>query len=181
MRSTARGTTGTTKRSVPAAAADFVRKTASASFRPAPMKTLVLRVLFPDAVTQRRLATLLVLVLLVFFVLGTRSFAWHFSPRPPFDKLAHIVVFGAFAALVLLATGARLWWLGPAAVVALGLLDETLQRHTPGRDADLSDVAADLVGALAAVALLHFLRRLYARRLALAATGREPTPPPEGR
>src|SRR5690606_26058017 len=61
------------------------------------------------------------------------------------DKLAHMALFGAQAALLRLA-GLRL---GHAVLfaVALGALDELHQAFVPRRQPDLADLAADAVGA----------------------------------
>ena len=74
------------------------------------------------------------------------------------DKLAHLVVFGALGFLTLRAThgGSRPLAPGPAAaavflVLLWGVLDEVHQFFVPGRDASVRDVVADALGAALAV------------------------------
>ena len=77
---------------------------------------------------------------------------------PPFDKVAHAVVYGGFAALAWVAAGARKHLLPMAVVLVVGLMDETMQYYTPGRHADLADLVADLLGGALALAILVQLR-----------------------
>ena len=117
-------------------------------------------------VSRTRWLCLLLLVTLVaaLLYLGSRPGIEVVIPSPPWDKLAHLVVFGGFAALGWVVLGARSY-LGPVLIVAgIGLVDETLQHFSPGRTADAGDIAADLVGAIIAMLILAALRSQSLRR-----------------
>lgn len=76
------------------------------------------------------------------------------------DKLAHALGFGLLALLILRALADATWRGVTRATLAgcvvltvlYGLKDEWQQMSTPGRSADLMDVAADCAGALGAAA-----------------------------
>ncbi len=96
-------------------------------------------------------------------------------PSPPgslSDKDAHAVAFGLLAAACLfgLTQGRLLAVTGGRAVLAAvlavlyGLTDEWHQSFVPGRTADVFDVAADAVGACAAVLLAWACAILLRRR-----------------
>ncbi len=73
------------------------------------------------------------------------------------DKLVHFTVYGGLAFLLWVGFGQRsaaLVWLS---VVLLGAADETHQLFTPGRDADIRDLAADGLGAACALLFFTFL------------------------
>lgn len=89
---------------------------------------------------------------------------------PPWDKAAHMLVYGGFAGLAWVAAGARRWLLPMAVVLAVGLLDEALQYYTPGRYADVADLVADLVGGALFLAILGRLRSWRLSRLPAGGT-----------
>lgn len=94
------------------------------------------------------------------FYHGAQPYAVGLIPSP-WDKLAHLALFGGIAGLawIMLAargTGAHL--VAVAIAVGIGLLDEAAQSMLPGRSVDMIDIAADVVGAALAVLLLAALR-----------------------
>lgn len=95
---------------------------------------------------------------MLFFVLGTRPEASALMPPAPYDKLAHMMVFGGFAGIAWLIGAGRSVMLPIAIAFVLGCTDELLQSFTPGRDADWHDIVADVVGALMVVGTLQFAR-----------------------
>lgn len=126
-----------------------------------PYRTLLASVVDPTPRLRLVLSIMLVCVLPLFFFLGTRPGAAAVIPPAPFDKLAHMAVFGGFAAIVWVIGAGRSRWLPLLFVLALGCMDEFLQARTPGRDADWHDLVADLTGALLAVAILEVIRRRH--------------------
>jgi VanZ family protein len=95
--------------------------------------------------------------------------------RVPFkDKGVHFLEYGAlafFLTYAVMATWVERGWASYAVVIlmtaGLGLLDELHQGFVPGRNSDLRDLAADTVGAIAAVliyAALRFVRSTLMRR-----------------
>ena len=103
------------------------------------------------------LLLLLTLVTTMLF-LGSRPGIEAAIPVPPWDKLAHLVAFGGFAALAWVVLKGRSWW-GPVAVAAvISVLDEGMQYYSPGRTAAFADMVADLAGAILAVLVLWFLQ-----------------------
>jgi VanZ family protein len=107
----------------------------------------------------RWLCLLLLLTLATtMLLLGSRPGIEAAIPSPPWDKLAHLVAYGGFAALSWVVLKGRTWW-GPVTVaVVIGLLDEGMQYYHPARSADARDLIADLTGALIAVLVLQLLR-----------------------
>jgi VanZ family protein len=94
----------------------------------------------------------------------------------PWDKLAHLGVFGAFAATAWVALGGVAPLadrLAPALALAIGVVDEIAQGFAPGRHVDATDLLADAAGALLAVWLLA---RLRDRRAATRRSARSPAP-----
>jgi VanZ family protein len=79
--------------------------------------------------------------------------------RPPWDKLAHLTLFGAIGGLLWLAAGAQRVALVVALAALLGLIDESAQALAPGRSVDWRDWVMDVLGAAAGV--------MICRRLAL--------------
>lgn len=77
---------------------------------------------------------------------------------PPWDKLAHLVVFAVIGAAAGIASGAkggaRLSW---CILVALtvGTIDEMHQHYLPGRSASWADLLADGMGGFIGGAMLH--------------------------
>jgi VanZ family protein len=82
---------------------------------------------------------------------------------PMWDKLAHLGEYGLFGLLGYMAYArAGRPILGRMAAVALagacvGIADETIQRHIPGRQSSIWDLAADVAGLLLAIGLTHFI------------------------
>ena len=78
---------------------------------------------------------------------------------PPWDKLAHMTLFGGFAALLWVALGAR--WAGAVFVLclAIGAADELVQMQLPGRSPGWDDLLFDAIGAGASLGMLRALRR----------------------
>jgi len=79
--------------------------------------------------------------------------------RPPWDKLAHLTLFGAIGGLLWLAAGAQRVALVVALAALLGLIGESAQALAPGRSVDWRDWVMDVLGAAAGV--------MICRRLAL--------------
>ena len=123
----------------------------------------------PDSL--RRLCLLLLVTLVtVMLYSGHQPGIQAVLLHPPWDKVAHMVVYGCFAGLAWVASGARQRLLALAAVLVIGLMDEAMQYYTPGRTADVMDLVADLAGGALALALLVRLRRWRVARLARAAS-----------
>lgn len=95
---------------------------------------------------------------MLLFVLGTRPDAGAVVPPAPYDKLAHMMVFGGFAGIAWLVGAGRSIVLPVAIALVLGCTDELLQSFTPGRDADWHDIVADGIGAVLVVGTLQFAR-----------------------
>lgn len=132
-----------------------------------------------------RMLCLLMLMTLVTAMLygGAQSGIEAMIPTPPWDKLAHMVAFGGFAALAWVVMGAQLHVRPILVAGVISLVDEGLQHYTPGRTADPSDIVADLAGATAAILLLRLLR-MHAMRMgavSLAGEGRPHTATIKGR
>jgi VanZ like protein len=108
-----------------------------------------------------RAVCLALAALIVFnlFFLAAQPFAAGLFPAP-WDKVAHLAVYGGLTALLWLGTGGRMTFTVIAAVVAIGGLDELHQAGIPGRTSDIGDFAVDAVAGFAAGALML----LYARR-----------------
>jgi VanZ family protein len=94
---------------------------------------------------------------------------------PMWDKCAHLGeygLFGLFGYMAYARAGRPI--LGRMAVVALagaciGIVDETIQAHTAGRESSVWDLAADVAGLLLAIGLTH----LIAARRASGGAGRQ--------
>jgi|OpeIllAssembly_1097287.scaffolds.fasta_scaffold179763_2 VanZ family protein len=115
-----------------------------------------------EAATAARLARFarfaFVALLFGIFVLGSHPAAGHLF-LPPWDKLAHIVLFAVIAATIATAWP-RLHWAG---VLALGLLigfaDELHQVFLPERHPGWDDGLADLAGLALGLLLIARHRR----------------------
>ena len=119
---------------------------------------------------RMRVLCLLLLVTLATAMLyfGSQPGIEGMIPNPPWDKLAHMVAFGGFAALAWVAMGGRSQ-LGAVVVAgAISLMDEGMQYYTPGRTADFTDIVADLAGAAMVVLILRTMRTQAIRRLAVS-------------
>ena len=112
------------------------------------------------------------------FYHGAQPYAVGLIP-PPWDKLAHLFVFGGFAGLTWVALGgvSLANWLAPLAAVVVGLADEFWQGFHPGRSVDVKDVVADLVGGVLVVLVLAWLRRSVVRRHGLGRASAGPGEP----
>jgi len=81
------------------------------------------------------------------------------------DKLAHLVEFGVFGFLLVRSLGSRLGYgfrgLGIVAIIGTGYAasDEWHQSFVPGREADVTDFFADVMGILLALALFWLYKR----------------------
>jgi VanZ family protein len=107
----------------------------------------------------RALCLVLALVIVFnLFFLAAKPFAAGMFP-PPWDKLAHLTVYGGLTVLLWLGTGGRMTFTVIAAVVAVGGLDELHQAGIPGRAADIGDFAVDVLAGLAAGTLMLLLAR----------------------
>lgn len=96
------------------------------------------------------------------FIGGEQPGAGALFPEP-WDKLAHIVAYGAIGILAGLAfPNNRLFWI-VIIVVAIGGGDEIHQIYIPGRHAGFDDWAADWVGALFSLPGVIRLRRIFYR------------------
>ena len=95
-----------------------------------------------------------VLIVVGLFVLGEAPGAGRLF-LPPWDKLAHISVYGVLTLLLWIATGGRMPLGVVAAVLMVGVLDELHQAAIPGRTADLADLFADAGGVSVALLLIH--------------------------
>jgi VanZ family protein len=94
---------------------------------------------------------------------------------PPWDKVVHACAYASIAACWSVAAGGRRVALAIAITVATGGLDEWLQRSLPGREADVTDLVADAVGAavgasLASILVLRAWQRFRRMRIALGRT-----------
>jgi hypothetical protein len=126
--------------------------------------TLLDPLLRPADRTRWLCLLLLAMLVTTMLYLGSRPGIGVFIPQPPWDKLAHLVTFGGYAALA---------WVGlkgasevlPILVVGLiSLMDEGMQHFSPGRSSDPRDILADLAGALVAVLVLKWLHNAAGRR-----------------
>lgn len=104
-------------------------------------------------------------LLLAAFIYSLSSMSQVPGAEHVWDKLAHVVVFGALAWLTLRATHGGLRPLAPAPalsaaalVVGWGILDEIHQRFVPGRYPSVTDVVADAVGTALCLSLWALLR-----------------------
>ena len=75
----------------------------------------------------------------------------------PWDKLAHLATSAVLALLLAAGFNGRRPLLAAGLAFAVGVIDEAMQAFHPGRHADLTDLSADLAGALLAAALLWVL------------------------
>jgi VanZ family protein len=105
---------------------------------------------------HKKIGTSLLLVLLIASVLieSTLPSTINNDTINHLDKLVHFLVYGVIAyltAIVFMIYGIKLTaykLIGIALFASiLGIIAETIQSHTPGRDATIYDVYADLLGA----------------------------------
>ncbi len=102
----------------------------------------------------RRVSTLRWLCLLLaaavtfqLFYLGSKPLAAGLIP-PPWDKLAHLVVYSAITALLWIGMGGRALALIIVAAIVIGALDELHQAGVPGRNADAGDFLMDVCASI---------------------------------
>lgn len=89
------------------------------------------------------------------------------DPFPHFDKLAHFIVYGAFSLLIFRGFsrtigGNNFFLIAVLTIivtVAYGVSDEFHQSFVPTRDSDVKDIAADSIGAMAAMSVIYLFRR----------------------
>jgi VanZ family protein len=121
---------------------------------------LLRAVLFPTR-WMRLLALLaFVFVLANLFWHGAQPYAVGAVPEP-WDKLAHLTVYGGFGALAWVMLGGgrpTADVLAPMAAVLVGVADEFAQSFNPGRVVGLGDLIADAIGAVLVVATFALLR-----------------------
>lgn len=111
-----------------------------------------------------RVASLVAAIILTvnLFVVGAQPIAVGLVP-PPWDKLAHLALFAALGALLVVASAGRRGWLVLAVLVAVALGDELAQLDLPGRMPSVADLAADVAGAVAGIAAATLLLARRAR------------------
>lgn len=117
------------------------------------------RVAFQPTRRERWLACVaLLLVLVNLFYQGAQPYAVGLF-QPPWDKLAHLVVYSGFAVLSWVLLGGR----HPGRVIAInaliGFCDEFAQAFEPGRSLDAGDWAVDVLAAVIVVVVLTLVRR----------------------
>lgn len=77
--------------------------------------------------------------------------------KAPWDMLAHLGTYAALGLLLGAGFSGRRPLLAASLAFAVGVVDEVMQAFHPGRHADITDLAADLAGALLAAAILRYL------------------------
>ena len=111
------------------------------------------------------LAVALQLCLVVFGIVRTDTVV-HVNHLFPFaDKAWHLLWYGGVAVLIWIALSGRALAVLMIAA-AFAVLDEGVQAITPGRSADLADLAVDLTAVCIAVGALSYIRALASRRSA---------------
>ena len=96
------------------------------------------------------------------YYLGSKPFAVGLIP-PPWDKLAHFVLFSMLTLLMWIGTGGKRYLSIVAIVTALGLIDEVHQAFLPGRSADPEDLLTDFCAAVVTVMALRLLTERFSR------------------
>lgn len=105
------------------------------------------------------------------FIMSSISSTEGNDPFPHFDKVAHFMVYGVLALLIFRAfsrtMGSNKFLLIAILTVLLtvgyGLSDELHQSFVPTRDSDVKDIAADGIGAMAAMTIVYIRRRYFYR------------------
>ena len=129
--------------------------------------------------TERTLRTWILVVAYLALIFGVSS-----NPQDPLshtcfkvsDKMAHLAEYAGFGLLLSVASRStfrrvRRWVLLVVVVLigaAVGALDETYQMTVPGRERELLDWVADVVGVLVGSCLAMALSSWMARRAAAA-------------
>lgn len=98
------------------------------------------------------LSALLITSLLLY--LGAKPFAVGLI-QPPWDKLAHLLLFSLIATLLWFGVPGRQPLLLIGLVSAIGALDEWHQASLPGRSADVVDLLTDIASASLTVLVLQ--------------------------
>jgi hypothetical protein len=94
--------------------------------------------------------------------LGSKPFAVGLIP-PPWDKLAHFVLFSVLTLLLWIGTGGKRPISIVAIVTVLGVFDEIHQAFLPGRTADPGDLLTDFCAAVITVMVLRLLTDQFSR------------------
>lgn len=111
----------------------------------------------PIRLRQAGCGLILILMLITLFGGGAQPEAAGLIP-PPWDKLAHLLVFAGFGGLLHWGLGfSRMW--AVVLVLLIGGADELHQATLPGRFAGIDDWLADFAGALLGVWLAGLLPR----------------------
>jgi VanZ family protein len=90
-----------------------------------------------------------VLLIANLFILGSQPFAAGLIPAP-WDKLAHLALFGLLAVLLMVASGFSRPWTVVVMLTLVAAADELHQRVLPGRHADPYDFGTDVAACVAA-------------------------------
>ena len=101
-------------------------------------------------------------IVAMIFYLGAQPFAAHLIPVP-WDKLAHLLVFGTITGLLWVGSAGRWPLLVFACVSLIGVLDEWHQAGLPGRSMDLADLLTDMIAAVLTITLLQALKNRSTR------------------
>ena len=111
------------------------------------------------------LAVVLQLCLVVFGIVRTDTVV-HVNHLFPFaDKVWHLLWYGGVVVLLWIALSGRAFAVFVIAA-AFGVFDEGVQALTPGRSADLADLAVDITAVCIAVGALSYRRAVASRRAA---------------
>lgn len=97
-------------------------------------------------------------IVILLFYLGRQPMAVGLFPEP-WDKLAHLAVFGSIAVLLWFATSGRMPLRVIGAIAAIGALDEWHQGGLSGRSMDYLDFLADVGAAIIAVTALSLAQK----------------------
>lgn len=115
----------------------------------------------PSQKLRRLCLALAAAIVFQLFYLGAQPLAAGLIPEP-WDKLAHLVVYGTVTVLLQIGAGDRM---PPAALIAtvavVGILDEWHQAGLPGRTADISDLLVDVCAAIIATILFRLGAKHY--------------------
>ena len=109
----------------------------------------------PSLLLRRLCLVLAAAVAFQLFYLGATPFAVGLI-QPPWDKIAHFLVYSALALLIWIGTAGRTPLAVIAAVAIIGGLDELHQASLPGRAADAADFLVD-VGAITCASVVMLL------------------------
>ncbi len=114
----------------------------------------------PTDLARRLALGCLILLLGAIFVGGEAPGAGRLF-APPWDKVAHLLVFGSIGIFVALSIPTFPTVTILPIVAAIGAMDEFHQTFLPGRQADFGDWLADLVGGMLALLIMARLRFVY--------------------